>query len=125
MLGLPPFICDPSQPSTPPSELPVSKARTHKHPFFLHGFIKMKYKRKQLSTLYIKFHLDPLSDFFASFLLELGAFKRCWLVAWVKILIGHPRNVFKVTAVICSQKSLAQFTGNMSDLGQVLGPFCV
>lgn len=85
----------------------------------------MKHKRKQSRVPYIKFHWDPLSDFFAGFLLELGAFRRCWPVALVRVLIGHQRNVFKIAALICSQKSLAQFTGNMSDLGQVLWAFCV
>ena len=81
----------------------------------------MKHKREPG----IKFHLNPLSDFFASFLLEPGALKRCWLAALVRILIGHQRNVFKTIAFLCSQKSLTQFTGNMSDLGQVLGAFGV
>lgn len=81
----------------------------------------MKHKRE----LGIKCHLDPLNVSFACFLLEHGAFKRCWPGALVRVLIGHQRNVFKIAALLCGQKSQAQFMGNMSDLSQVLRAFCV
>lgn len=71
----------------------------------------------------MKFHLDPLSDFFASFLLA-------WGLRMLASGIGHDidlrnqRNVFKIAVLICNQyHELNSVLRNVRDLRQAFAAF--